>query len=441
MSKTKIKLSKKPDQPKEDRPVTIDNNLPFDKFVDKYAKREDVYFKRVSASVSAVSDAEAKANSRPAFIIENLTMKVKNLSIGLKDRSRPDTFVFRNCTFVTVSDNDSSFITLEAEKKAEFVNCSFKAADRTCFTVEPFADLNLSSSKAGTILVQGQSNSDIRVDDCDIVQFLVMSSTNLHFVSRLPYTASIDQTTSVSVSGVHEEPTEHPAGYYTTLTVKNGTNGSFAHISIDNSRLASNRIVSIQDSVYTVCISLSHIGTLVVRESLIRQLGTPGSTVDMLKTVESTLLVPYTSAGLCNTSLTKSHGFPDRPMVLYKKARIRILNVNPLSKDCCRAREVIVKLSVPSSALKHFDPMSKKIRVSEAVVAGFYDMNRQEIKLSKLHRLLKLYLVTSFRDSGFKYWLDKTVTPVRPFANDDETCASGIHGFIEFDDAVSYNWP
>ena len=79
MSKKKIKLSKKS---KEDRPVTIDNNLPFDQFIDKYAKKEDVYFKNVTASVSAVSDAEAKANSRPAYVIENLTLKVKNLSIG-----------------------------------------------------------------------------------------------------------------------------------------------------------------------------------------------------------------------------------------------------------------------------------------------------------------------------------------------------------------------
>jgi hypothetical protein len=64
--------------------------------------------------------------------------------------------------------------------------------------------------------------------------------------------------------------------------------------------------------------------------------------------------------------------------------------------------------------------MSKKIRVSEAVVAGFYDMEHKEIKLSKLHRLLK---------------------PLQPFADNDDTCASGIHGFVEFDDAVSYSWP
>ena len=439
MTKKKLRLSKKS---KEDRPVTIDNNLPFDKFIDKYAKKEDVYFKNVTASVSAVSETEKKANSRPAFVVENLTLKVKNLSIGLDDKSRPDTFVFRNCTFITVSDIDSSFITLLAEKKAEFVDCSFEAADRTCFTVEPFGDLNITRSRSHTLLVQGQSNSDIRIDDCDIVQFFAMSSENLHFVSKLPYTVSIDQTTNISVSYVYEYP-EHPVGLYPTLTVKNGTNGSFAVVRITDSSLATKRIVSIQDSVYTVDTSRSHIGTLVIRESLIRQLCTLGSTVDMLKTVESTLLEPYNPnlGGLRNTALTKSHGFPDRPMVLYKKARIRIFNVNPFASDYNRTEEVIVKLSVPSSALRHYDPMSKKIRVSEAVVAGFYDMEHKEIKLSKLHRLLKRYLVTSYRDYDFKYWLDKTVTPVHPFADNDDTCASGIHGFLEFDDAASYSWP
>ena len=214
MSKKKNKLSKKS---KEDRPVTIDNNLPFDQFIEKYAKKEDVYFKNVTASVSAVSDAEAKANSRPAYVVENLTLKVKNLSIGLKDRYLPDTFVFRNCTFVTVHDIDSSFITIEAEKKAEFENCSFKAADRTCFTVEPFADLNITGSDAFTILVQGQSDSDIRIADCDIANFLVMSAENLHFVSKLPYTVSIDKTTNISVSYVYEYP-EHPVGSSPSLT-------------------------------------------------------------------------------------------------------------------------------------------------------------------------------------------------------------------------------
>ena len=436
----KIKLSKKP---KEDRPVTIDNNLPFDKFIDKYAKKEDVYFKNVTASVSAVSEPEKKANSRPAYVIENLTLKVKNLSIGLKDRYSPDTFVFRNCTFITFGDIDSSFITLEAEKKAEFVDCSFNAADRTCFIIEPFGDLNITRSYSQTLLVQGLANSDIRIDSCDIVRFYAMSSDNLHFVSKLPYNADIDQTSSVSISYVDEFP-NHPVGSRPVFTVKNGTNGSYAVVRINDSNLASDRVISIQDSVYTIYASRSHISTLVVRECLIRQLRTPGSTVDMLKTVESTLLEPYnpnTQDELRNITNTKSHGFPERPMTLYKKARIRILNVNPFASYFSRTEDVIVKLSVPSTALRHYDPISKKIRVSEAKVVGFYDMEHKEIKLSKLHRLLKRYLVYSYRDSDFKYWLDKTVTPEEPFADNDETCASGIHGFLEFDDAASYSWP
>ena len=436
----KIKLSKKP---KEDRPVTIDNNLPFDKFIEKYAKKEDVYFKNVTASVSAVSEPEKKANSRPAYVIENLTLKVKNLSIGFKDIYRPDTFVFRNCTFITFGDIDSSFITILAEKKAEFEDCSFNAADRTCFTVEPFGDLNITRSHSHTLLVQGLANSDIRIDSCDIVWFYAMSAENLHFVSDLPYNADIDQTSSVSISYVDEFP-NHPVGSRPVFTVKNGTNGSYAVVRINDSNLASDRVISIQDSVYTIYASHSHISTLVVRECLIRQLRTPGSTVDMLKTVESTLLEPYnpnTQDELRNITNTKSHGFPERPMTLYKKARIRILNVNPFASYFSCTEDVIVKLSVPSTALRHYDPISKKIRVSEAKVAGFYDMEHKEIKLSKLHRLLKRYLVTSFRDYDFKYWLNKTVTPVHQFADNDETCASGIHGFIEFDDAVSYSWP
>ena len=235
----------------------------------------------------------------------------------------------------------------------------------------------------------------------------------------------------------------HPVGSSPVLTVKNGTNGAIAVVRINDSNLASDRVISIQDSVYTIYASHSRISTLVIRESLIRQLRTPGSTVYMLKTVESTLLeyVPSEQGELRNIANTKSHGFPDRPMVLYKKARIRILNTNTFADYSSRSEEVIVKLSVPSAALRHYDPISKKIRVSEAVVAGFYDMVHQEIKLSRLHRLLKRYIVSSYRDSDFRYWLGKKVTPEKPFADKDETCASGIHGFLDFDDAASYSWP
>ena len=443
MSKKKIKLSKKSN---EDLTVTIDNNLPFDKFIDRYAKREDVYFKSVSSSVCAVTETEKKANSIPAYVVENLTLKVKNLSIGLKDKSLPDpfTFVFRNCTFITTSDIDSSFITVEAEKKAEFENCSFKAADRTCFTVYPFGDLNITKSDAHTLLVQGMSNSDIRIDDCDIHTFFAMSAENLHFVSKLPYTTAIDQTTSVSVSNVDEFP-EHPTGSRPVFTVKNGTNGAIAIIRITDSNLASDRVISIQDSVYTVYVSNSHISTLVIMESLIRQLRTYyHSTVDMLKTVESTLIEPYSPSDygvLRHSALTKSHGFPDRPMILYKKARFRLLSCNPFSKPyITQPEEVIVKLSVPSSALKHYDTMSKKIRVSEAVVAGFYNLRHEELTIPTLNRILKRYVVSSYRDSFFRYWLDKTVTPKHPFNTTDDVCASGIHGFLDFDDAASYSW-
>ena len=434
--------SKKSKKSNEDLTVTIDNNLPFDKFIDRYAKREDVYFKSVSTSVCAITETEKKAHSRPAYVIENLTMKVKNLSIGLKDRSLPDTFIFRNCTFITTSDTDASFITLLAEKKAEFEDCSFNADDRTCFTVEPFGDLNITRSSSHTILAQGLANSDIRIDSCDIHTFFAMSAQNIHFVSKLPYTTAIDQTTSVTVSYVYEFP-KHPTGSRPIFTVKNGTNGAIAFIRINDSNLASDRIVSIQDSVYTVYASYSHISTLVINESLIRQLRTINSTVDMLKTVDSSLIeyAPSEQDVLRHSALTKSHGFPDRPMILYKKARFRLLSCNPFSKpNITRPEEIIVKLSVPSSALKHYDTMSKKIRVSEAVVVGFYNLRHEDLTIPKLNRILKRYVVSSYRDSSFRYWLNKTVTPVHPFNTTDDVCASGIHGFIDFDDAASYSW-
>lgn len=78
----------------------------------------------------------------------------------------------------------------------------------------------------------------------------------------------------------------------------------------------------------------------------------------------------------------------------------------------------------------HFAPKkNKKLRVSKAFVVGFFDLSG---KKTRKRAFRSLY------NSDFKYAKNKVVKPTRPFSCSDEICGSGIHGFMNFEDAVNY---
>jgi len=433
-------MTKKKTDTKEDSAVLLDDSLPFDTFLKKHARVDSFLFQEESWRSGEVPKGLAKAYTLPAFIVENLTLMSNDIRIEPGDKSRP--VVFRNCTFRPVLNKCTTFVRIAEERKAEFVDCRFEAPHRTCFTVESGADLNLTRSKTeSTILVEGMGNSDVRVDDCDIFNFLVMSVYRINFVSRLPYSVDIEQASYVQVSDVDESDPRFESAH-PCLSVWNGKDGAFSTVRFYDSALSAKRVVSIRDSVYSVYCLRSHIQVLDIEQSLIRQLYTPDSTIRMLRTADSTLVEPCGKSvenAVRSCAPARSHGFPDLPMVLYKKAVLRIPSRNPFSRKCARSEEVIVKLSVPASARKRYDTSYRKIRVSEAVVTGLYNLKNEELTLPALGRLLGRYEVHSFRDTSFRYWPNKTVKPSLPFDDSDNTCSSGIHGFLDFEDAVNYS--
>ena len=57
---------------------------------------------------------------------------------------------------------------------------------------------------------------------------------------------------------------------------------------------------------------------------------------------------------------------------------------------------------------------------------------------AKLPRFRK-YALKSLYDPSFTYEKGKTVYPKEPFAEMNEACASGIHGFTTIEDAAAYS--
>lgn len=115
---------------------------------------------------------------------------------------------------------------------------------------------------------------------------------------------------------------------------------------------------------------------------------------------------------------------PSNEIILYKKVAVWH------GSKCCKNR-IIAKLVVPAEAKRVYCGLHK-IRVSEAKCVGFYNYDGTEYKLRDGYKITSLY------SDSYYYQLNKICKPSLPFDETSGTCGSGIHGFIEFDEAIKY---
>ena len=111
---------------------------------------------------------------------------------------------------------------------------------------------------------------------------------------------------------------------------------------------------------------------------------------------------------------------PQNTTILYKKAYV-------IKDD--KFTEMIVKLEVPEKAKRVYcDEL--KIRVSMAKVIGFYNLDGSVLPDDNE--------VVSSYDQTFKYKIGETVKPEKEFDPTSGSCGSGIHGYIDINDAIKY---
>lgn len=134
----------------------------------------------------------------------------------------------------------------------------------------------------------------------------------------------------------------------------------------------------------------------------------------------------YDSTDVPTIKIEGSVGFipPQNEIYLYKKCIIPKPNSDKYTP-------VIVKLLVPETAKRVYCE-DMKIRVSEAKVIQFYDMD------GEVYKLKKDKYVCSYWDKTFTYNIGETVKPVQKFNTSSGACGSGIHGFIDLEDAKAY---
>lgn len=139
----------------------------------------------------------------------------------------------------------------------------------------------------------------------------------------------------------------------------------------------------------------------------------------------------------CDFHDDDNENVPDLPMacprvgsfIAYKKVNVRYggcLIPNPIGSTA------IVVLQVPASA-KRLSANGKKCRCDRAKVLRFETLGGERIKDHKKYNFLSMH------DASFEYVVGKTVTPDFAFNEDRWTeCASGIHFFMNREDAVFY---
>jgi len=152
--------------------------------------------------------------------------------------------------------------------------------------------------------------------------------------------------------------------------------------------------------------------------------------VNTLKTFRSTFASNRVGPGKANLFPTQSSGYDTLPEIfIYKKADLYLGPWFLPSWLCIKTRhQVIVELRVPEGAGRHAS-IDGKIRVERAKVFAFRYLQG---KVGPFHSVRSLHY------PNFTYRMCKDVRPDEPFDNSDNTCASGIHGFLSLNEALNY---
>ena len=137
----------------------------------------------------------------------------------------------------------------------------------------------------------------------------------------------------------------------------------------------------------------------------------------------------YYADTISKFQITDSIGMlvPSGDLILYKMCRVYKTGVAELES----IEKMIVKLVVPASAQRVYCD-EQKIRVSEAKVEKFLKFDGSDYKVPRG------MAVHSDFDCDFIYKLGKVVKPSEEFDPTPGTCGSGIHGFIDINDAINY---
>ena len=396
-------------------------------FISKYGVDGEVEVRRPEDYTYVVS------NSR---IIENRALTVgRELVLGKK----PNFIVFRNCTIEREDDSNAVLHICIAEGTVViFEDCTFISIPQ--FLVKTESRLNLVRCCSGVIAVDGVGGPSLVIDDCTIQKVTVDEVQAILIAQHHDlFSCQISNATFVTFArlSMTRASNIYLGAIKPLLKVYRD-----AHVTFKNCTCPRMSITAGQ-SVFGLTVSQSTINDIGICESCITSMIVDNSKIDHVK-ADRTICGRCTGTnGVEFVAATRSKGLPDTPVTLFKKARLVVeprfcwwLPYTNLPRVV--PKEVVVMLEVPGHALKHLSTGTHKVRVSVAKVVDIMYTDLSPLKFSRIDRILHKISVRSCHDRNFVYKVGETVKPTLQFDDNDDTCASGIHGFRDVKDALNY---
>lgn len=405
--------------------VTVTQDFSFKQFLDEHARTGSG-----TLPIPKIPKSRQKLDFvtySSVVIVENVVFKPdpenqSTLKITLEGSKFDDTvdIVFRNCRFGDISRTEFSptvSIVVGRRVNASFEDCTFDSHINV-----------LMGDYASAGVVRCYCPDGLNISSCGQVSCTSFSMFDSKFgVLYVSYSrvVCIDDN---NIDYAHKVVNITGAEYVRLLNFKTDTivNIGKCHEYID---IANCRIFSmyVRDSVVSMDMQGSHVYFIKLLDAVIKRLSMPESEVEKLSADGTTCkVIGYPPKRVGFVASTRSYGLPQTTARLYKKALVH-KNLVALSPQ-----SIIVVLDVPESAKKNYDRATHKVRVSEATVVKFLDLEKKD------YTPPTGYIVRSSHDPNFVYKTGAVVKPTLPFADNDQACAPGIHGFLDIEDAINY---
>ena len=353
----------------------------------------------------------AESEESPLFgtVVNNKTFRYNDINHAGR------IITFYNCRF----EGDIN-INVKGCASITFQFCTF--TNSVTINLEDGSNVHINDSNGNDICIKTHDNSftSARIHNTRLSRLSTSHIPLVYINKRLPVSVKIAYWSNVTIYDVVNE-------FMWSSVCLNFSIGE-ADLSLHNVDMNNRGWIGIYDSLCSIYADNgSKLNVLRANKSSIKKLSLTDASVRILAGHNSLI-------GHCDmvehAGATNSHGFPEIPMTLYKKAKLKTYTLFGKFVD---EKSAIVKLDVPEHAIKHVSIGSNfKIRVSEAMPVAVLENDGTEIRLPWRYR------ITSLFDPAYEYRIGRTAVPKRPFDDDDSTCASGIHGFLDIKSAVAY---
>ena len=398
--------------------IDIGENFTIRQLVDTYAATENC-------------DYTAYTRTCRAYVIEKSVIRVQSAAIDMDSISDEPgcLLVFRNCILTDKTGNMSLAV---SGAGIAFENCTFSSAGKVNMTLGAGTSVVLDRCalyNTEMVAVRGTGDNDVSLKACGMMTGVLLLNRvgRIGIKGELPHSVAVDTAEKVSITGITKPSTG------STMALARIAN----EIYLEHCQFK--RGISIYKSMCSIRIHDSVLDEMNITGSIVDGFVVMASAIHLLIGYKSVISggVEYggTSSIDCSAP-TNCLGFPEVPMTMYKKVMMRVHSMNPFgTESTIQLQPVILRLSVPGNAQKHYTSGYRKFRVSEAKVDEVLDLEGNPIALPKYRK----YELESLLYSHFHYEVGKTAYPEFPFDNSDTPCTSGIHGFAELQTAAEYS--